>query len=103
MRYVFRDDAGEIAAVYSEPQDFANEEVSPEDPELLTFVFGQKPEAVLRGFLAATDSDLLRVLEDLINVLIDRNLILLTDFPEAARQKLLNRKAIRERLQTALL
>jgi len=32
-------------------------------------------------------------------VLIDRNLILLTDFPEGARAKLLKRQAIREKLQ----
>jgi len=40
----------------------------------------------MRAYLAASDSALLRVVEDLIGVLIDRNLVLLTDFPEGAQR-----------------
>jgi hypothetical protein len=103
MRYVFRDDDGTITAVYAQPQDFATEEVAPDDPELLTFISGQGENDFLSAYLTATDSELLRVVEDLISVLVDKNLVMLGDFPEAARKKLLNRKAVRERLQSAML
>ena len=32
-------------------------------------------------------------------VLVDRNIVLLTDFPEAAQQKLLQRNSVRRKLQ----
>jgi hypothetical protein len=38
------------------------------------------------------------VLEDLINTLIDKEVILFTDLPDAAREKLANREKIRGRL-----
>jgi len=103
MRYVFRDDDGTITAVYAQPQNFATEEVAPDDPELLTFLSGQGEQDFLRSYLTATDAELLRIVEDLVNVLVEKNLLMLADFPEAARKKLLNRKAVRERLQSVML
>lgn len=100
LRHVYRNDDGEIEAVYSEPQAFTDEAVPIDDPELVQFLLGGQGEATLRAHLAASDADLLRVIEDLINVLIDKNLILMSDFPEAARQKLLRRAAIRKKLQS---
>ena len=99
MRYVNRDETGGIIAVFAEPQYNGEELIAMHDPELLAFVAGNDSEATLRSDLAGTDADLLRIVEDLVNVLIDRNLILLTDFPEGARAKLLKRQAIREKLQ----
>jgi hypothetical protein len=46
-----------------------------------------------------SDADLLRILEDLINVLVDNNVILLTDFPEAVQHKLMNRQKVRDKLR----
>ena len=58
MRYVFRDDDGTITAVYAQPQNFATEEVAPDDPELLTFLSGQGEQDFLRSYLTATDAEL---------------------------------------------
>ncbi|MBY0266684.1 MAG: hypothetical protein K2W84_09755 [Burkholderiales bacterium] len=43
------------------------------------------------------DARLVRVLEDLVDTLIERNVIRLTDLPEDAQQKLLERKRFRDR------
>lgn len=94
-----RDDMGEIAAVFARPQHNGEEPIAMEDSELLAFVVGGDLQAALRSYLAGTDADLLRIVEDLDNVLIDRNLILVTNFPEGARRKLLKRTAIRAKLQ----
>lgn len=43
-----------------------------------------------------SDIHLARVLEDLIGVLIERDVIRFTDLPEAARKRLLDRQALRQ-------
>lgn len=48
--------------------------------------------------LSETDADLVRVLEDLIDVLITRGVIQFTDLPEAAQAKLLERSQTRATL-----
>ena len=52
--------------------------------------------------LDRTDLGFIRVLEDLIDVLIGRGLIQFTDLPAPAQSKLLERRALRQRLRTAL-
>jgi hypothetical protein len=54
---------------------------------------------ILRQNLLDSDADLLRILEDLIKVLEDNNVILLTDFPEAVQHKLMNRQKVRDKLR----
>lgn len=52
--------------------------------------------------LSASDADLVRVLEDLIDVLISNGTIALTDLPPEALKKLSSRKQTRERLRNSL-
>ncbi len=99
MRYVARDTGGSIVAVFDRPHAAAPEQVREEDPELIAFVTGGKGEEIMRQSLLDSDADLLRILEDLINVLVDNNVILLTDFPEAVQRKLMNRQRVRDKLR----
>jgi hypothetical protein len=52
--------------------------------------------------LSQTDTSLVRVLEDLIDVLITRGVIQFTDLPEAAQTKLLERRETRASLNNRL-
>lgn len=52
--------------------------------------------------LSRTDTEMARVLEDLIDVLIHRGVIQFTDLPEAARAKLLERRQTRAHLSQRL-
>lgn len=45
--------------------------------------------------LVTSDLDFIRVLEDLIHILLERNVIMLTDLPEAARTKVMGRRELR--------
>ena len=99
MRYVARDAAGGIVAIFDRPHAAAPEQLQEQDPEFLAFVTGGKSEEALRQTLLDSDADLLRILEDLINVLVDNNVILLTDFPEAVQRKLMNRQRVRDKLR----
>lgn len=51
--------------------------------------------------LAASDSELARVTEDLIAVLVNKGVILFTDLPDAVQTKLLDREALRTKLKSA--
>ena len=52
--------------------------------------------------LSQSDTSLVRVLEDLIDVLITRGVIQFTDLPEAAQAKLLERRETRASLSNRL-
>lgn len=48
--------------------------------------------------ISRTDMAFVRVLEDVINVLMDKGVISFTDLPEPAQQKLLERQSLRQRI-----
>lgn len=52
--------------------------------------------------LSALDTDFIRVLEDLIDALLAKGTLLVTDLPPQALEKLQARKQARERLKNAL-
>jgi len=54
-------------------------------------------------FLEQSDIELVRVLEDLVDVLTQKGVILFTELPEAAQQKLLRRKSARQVVQNSIL
>jgi hypothetical protein len=95
MPYIQRDQAGRIVAVSWEQQPDGWESLPLDSPELVAFTSilsgGQKE-------LITTDLKLVRVVEDLIDLLIDRDVIHFTDFPEAAQTKLLTRRSMRSSL-----
>lgn len=92
MPFVRRDPAGQVVAVSMEPIEGFSE-VPAELPELLDF---ELQLASSRNELQESDLDVVRVLDDLINVLIEKNAIRFTDLPAAAQQKLLKRRGLRK-------
>ena len=95
MPFVHKDAQGKILAVYTEPVDGA-EEVAPNDPGLKAFIQANIPSADPAEDWAQSDLGLVRVIEDLIEVLIDKKLIMFTDFPEGAQRRLLDRRGLRK-------
>jgi len=99
MPYVIRDKTGQIIEVRAHPNDTTTEEVSADDPALRVFLGQAARKADVENALIASDQGMIRVLEDLIAVLIDRRIIMLTDLPKAAQQKLARRYELRSKLQ----
>lgn len=93
MPYVYRDEHGAIVAVYEQPVEGC-EEVALDDPALKAFVQKNIPGA--GDDWVQSDLALARVLEDLIELLIDKKVIMFTDFPEGAQKKLLDRRGLRK-------
>jgi len=94
MPYVMRNNAGHIIAVLSENAEGA-QQVSCHDLELSSFLNLESPERKAAQALLKSDHGLVRVLEDLINILIEAGTVRFSDFPEPARHKLLSRQRIR--------
>lgn len=91
MYYVLRDAAGQISSLHRDP--VVGAQVLPADhPEVRRFM-GDGSES--RQF-ASLDAGFLRVLEDLIDALIRRNVLCITDLPMEAQLKLFDRKHLRE-------
>ncbi len=100
MAYVQRDPQGNIIDVFETAQADAIEYMSPNTPELLSFLRKNGDVDAARTILSSSDMALIRVLEDLINTLIDKGVILFTDLPPAAQEKLANREKIRDQLSS---
>lgn len=85
MPYVRRDAQGTLLSLHRTAEAGASEWLDDDDPQLQAFL------APADGF-QRLDADFIRVLEDLIDVLIDKHVINMTDLPEAARDKLAARR-----------
>lgn len=99
MPFVHRDAEGNILAVYEEHLE-GTEEVAPHDPALEEFIRRNLPHAgsVIDDEWLQSDLALARVMEDLIEILMDKKVIMFTDFPEGAQQKLRQRRGLRKEL-----
>ena len=94
MPYVKRDEQGRIIAVNLEPGDDLME-VPSGSPELLEFM---RRMGLEQSTLEQSDMRLVRVLEDLIDLLIARDVIRFTDLPLPAQEKLMERRSMRQTL-----
>ena len=97
MPYIRRSSEGAIAALLSSPEPDAQEYQPANSAEVCEFL-GLPHNSNFTGL----DADFIRVMEDLIDVLTDKNLLRLTDLPVEAQRKLLARKDMRRKLRDTL-
>jgi len=95
MIYIERNANGEFENIQFTPGP-NREEISLHDPKLQNFI-EQAPnsEEIIQTVLNRLDLDMVRVIEDVIDIMIDRNLILFTDLPDPVQNKILFKKTIR--------
>lgn len=98
MPYIGRDENGRIVQVHDRPNDNARERVEPGDPDLTAFLTGGDADRRIESEFLLADLAFVRVLEDLIAALIDKRVIMLTDLPKAAQEKIARRYELRSRL-----
>lgn len=96
MPYVSRTPEGKIAAIFDQPGPGAEEKMTLESQELLEFLSQDGLKEYAKRLLEESDKSVIRVLEDLIGVLLAKNLITFTDLPAPAQEKLLSRQEARE-------
>src|SRR3546814_20601910 len=91
MPYVARDDQGQIVDVQEHETASASEQIALDDPELASYLTEDRDEdgahENIRAALEASDFEFIRVIEEVITVMIDKRVLLLTDLPAAAQNK----------------
>ena len=99
MPYIRRDTEGRIASLHREAAGTA-EFLGDEHPDVQAFV-GNADRA--REDFSRLDAEFVRVIEDVIDTLIVKNVINITDLPDQAQAKLFARKSFRERVSQSSL
>jgi len=98
MFYVERGQKGKIVAIRREADTAEMELKEAVDGEIIEFLIDEKTNDSLIRLLASTDVGGMRILEDLINLLVSKNIIMLTELPHDAQVKLRQRQQIRQSL-----
>ncbi len=94
MPFIRRNALGAVDSLHR--RDEGGQEFLPDDhPDVRAFL-GADPAERQEGF-ASLDADFIRVIEDVIDTLISKNVINITDLPIGAQTKLFGRKGFRER------
>ena len=99
MLYIERNKNGTITAIHQAPTANATEQKTLLDEEVIAFLGKDSNLDSWIQLLSLSDVSIIRVIEDLIDVLVKKNIIMLTDLPEEARDKLKERKNVRKKME----
>jgi len=99
MVYVQSDRNGKLLRVEGEPFVGMSGALAFESEELQGWLRAKLDVEAKLSVLKRSDTELVRVLEDLIHILVERGVIRYTDLPAAARQKLDERALLRADLE----
>ncbi|SDS52101.1 tryptophan synthase subunit beta [Pseudomonas oryzae] len=94
MVYVQRDAQGHLLRVEQQPFEGMTEQLAVGSEELHAWLAREEVRSRLSR-LKDSDLELIRVLEDLVSVLVERGVIRYTDLPVAAQRKLQERAEVR--------
>jgi hypothetical protein len=95
MPFVRRNAEGRIDSLHRAASGDAAEFLSDDHPDVRAFI--GLSDAAQEDF-SRLDADFVRVIEDVIDTLIVKNVLNITDLPEQAQAKLFARKSFRERV-----
>jgi hypothetical protein len=98
MAYIKRNHAGNIIALAETPFENSDEQLPIDSPELIQYLIDSSSSDEAKTALSGSDYTLIRVIEDIVNTLVERNIILFTDLPQAAQEKLSSRQKVRGHL-----
>lgn len=68
------------------------------DPQVKAFLENSQNEALIKDVLSRLDLEMVRVIEDMVDLMIEKDLILFTDLPEPVQNKLLFKRSLRDSL-----
>lgn len=68
------------------------------DQEVKAFLSNQQNEQLIKDILKQLDADMVRVIEDVVEILIDKGIMRFTDLPEPVQNKLMFKKSLRQSL-----
>jgi len=96
MPYVIRNKNGQIISFHQKTKSAKAELIGPENSqEVIEFLKETNSVDEIHQILSSSDLELVRVLEDVIDLLCKNHVIAFTDLPDSAQKKLTSRKNIR--------
>ena len=98
MLYIERDSNGHIVGVHTKATAATTEQKSIMDEEIIDFLNRSVDTDPWMQLLSLSDVGIIRILEDLVDLLMRKNIIRFTDLPEEAQKKIQERKQIRQKL-----
>ena len=98
MPYIKRDEKGLVVAMSAIAAEGFDEELPGDSPDIARFLASQQAA----NSLDATDQDFVRVLEDVVELLIAKGLILFTELPDSAQEKIMRRQRLRSEMAEKL-
>lgn len=98
MPYVVRNSEGNIAELTDVPQGENAEWLESNDEQVQTFLKTLPNSKEMLEALANLDTNMARVVEDLLDILIEKGVFNYTELPEAAQNKLFERRKLRDKV-----
>lgn len=92
MLYIKRNAQGEIVMLSKEPSSECNDTITEDSPEVFAFLAEQTGQSAQ---FIASDLAFVRVVEDMLEVLLEKGVLSFTDLPPAAQSKVMERKSLR--------
>lgn len=96
MVYVQRNAEGKVNAVYLQPQFPGMEKINSQHQDIVDYLRTCEQVEIFNQLLTESDTSITRVIEDLINLLIEKKVINFTELPIHAQNKLQHRQAMRQ-------
>ena len=97
MIYTLKNDSGKVIAVSDQQVTSKWQKSDLQDSALQAFL--KRNPIVSDKVMKSADADFIRALEDLIDLLIDKQVIQFTDLPVPVQSKLLNRRMVRDQIR----
>jgi len=98
VTYIKRNAAGDIMSAQTTQIEEGEQWVEDNNPELLDFLKAKEDKHPIQQFLVGTDFEMVRVIEDLIDLLVAKQVFVFTELPVAVQSKLNARKELRKDL-----
>ena len=98
MPYAHRNAEGHIESLHRTASGQASEYVDPHGEEVRQFLGVADP---INSQFMTLDANFVRVIEDMIDTLVAKNVINITDLPPQAQAKIMARKSFRDRVSTS--
>ena len=95
MPYVRRNKEGRVTHLLDSPSDDNNEWLELEHNDVVAFLQQSANAKALKNTLHTSDAEMARVLEDVIDILMEKQVFVFTELPEAVQDKLNRRKKLR--------
>ena len=95
MPYINRNEQGEITQLLDVPSGEDSQWLELNHPDVVEFLQCPANETELKKSLESSDGDMVRVVEDLVDLLMEKQVFVFTELPEAVQGKLNARKKLR--------